>query len=229
MSVEDKLHTVGDAGRYQLLMLALISFTFVLQSVFGLVNVFFTMSSDHYCRVYTNQSYELDSPLKRATIPRTHHENQTVWDSCHMYNVNESMLFDSYLADGTASNMSRFTAMGVHPCDHGWVFDRSSVSNTLVMEFNLVCDGVWLQQLPKSTYAFAGIFGSVIFGPLSDACRNGDHEKQADGTGSPFICLSYLILDESPRWLFQQGKLEETEKLFEKIAKWNKTTYKDKV
>ncbi|XP_070534570.1 organic cation transporter protein-like [Ptychodera flava] len=311
MSVEDILHTVGDTGRYQKLILVLISFTFVLQTLFGLVNVFFTMTSDHYCRVYSNQTYELDSPLKRATIPRTHHENQTTWDSCHMYNMNESMIFDSYLANGTASNRSSFVAMGVHPCDHSWVFDRSSVSNTLVMEFNLVCDRFWLQQLPKSTYAFAGIFGSLIFGPLSDAYGRKPTYfftliialifnllmylattfsmfvicQFLMGIVSPAIynighlivvemvttktrpmalivpslahpicelllagmsyaarsnwriiqlvvllgCLLtipyYWILDESPRWLYQQGRVEETEKLFEKIAKWNKTTY----
>ncbi|XP_070534567.1 beta-alanine transporter-like [Ptychodera flava] len=311
MSVENILHTIGDTGRYQKLMLVVFNFTFALQVLFGVVSVFFSMSSDHYCRVYSNQTYESDSALKRATIPRTHHENQTIWDSCHMYNVNESMIFDSYFADGTTSNRSSFAAMDIRPCYHGWVFDRSSVSNSLVMEFDLVCDKGWLQQLPKSTYALAGIFGSLVFGPLSDAygrkptyyftlitafifnllmylssnitiflvCQfmvgfispaiyNIGHlivvEMVTTNTrpmvlavcslSHPFfqlllagiafaarsdwrkiqlfVLLSctlfipyYFIIDESPRWLFQQGKLEATDKLFEKIAKWNKTTY----
>ncbi|XP_070534566.1 organic cation transporter protein-like [Ptychodera flava] len=311
MSVEDILHTIGDTGRYQKLILVLSNFTFALQSWFGLVSIFFAMSSDHYCRVYSNQTYEPDSPLKRATIPRTYRGNQTTWDSCDMYNVNESMIFDSYFADGTTSNRSSFAAMDIHPCDHGWVFDRSSVSNSLVMEFDLVCDRGWLQQLPKSTYAFAGIFGSLIFGPVSDAygrkptyyftlitalvfnllmylstkiyiflicqfvvgitapaiynighlivvemvtTKNRPMALIVCSFSHPFFELLlagislaarsdwrkiqlfvllnctlfipyYCIIDESPRWLFQKGRLEETEKLFEKIAKWNKTTY----
>ncbi|XP_070534568.1 beta-alanine transporter-like [Ptychodera flava] len=311
MSVEDILHTIGDTGRYQQFMLVLASLTFLPQSWFGQVTTFFAISTDHYCRVYYNQTYEVDSLLKRATIPRTHHGNQTTWDSCHMYNVNESMIFDSYFADGTASNRSSFSAMSVHPCDHGWLFDRSSASNTLVMEFGLVCDKRWLQQLCKSTYSFAGIFGSLIFGPLSDAygrkptyyltliialifnvlmyisttfsmfiicqflmgivspaiynighlivvemvttksrpmvlvvCTLAHpfcelllagiaHAVRSDWgilqlAGSLYCVIFipyYCILDESPRWLFKQGRLEELGRLFEKIAKWNKTTY----
>ena len=37
-----------------------------------------------------------------------------------------------------------------------------------------------------------------------------------------WVCISMLFLPESPRWLVESQNLEEAEKVFRKIAEWNK-------
>ncbi|KAL0830657.1 hypothetical protein ABMA28_002794 [Loxostege sticticalis] len=48
------------------------------------------------------------------------------------------------------------------------IFDRSKYSRTIVMEWNLICDRVWLKDLTQTFFQFGVLSGSLIFGMASD-------------------------------------------------------------
>ncbi|XP_068085602.1 organic cation transporter protein [Anabrus simplex] len=52
-------------------------------------------------------------------------------------------------------------------CDQ-WVYDNSTYENSLVTEFDLVCDEAWLVPTGQSMVMLGDLLGSVVFGILSD-------------------------------------------------------------
>ncbi|CAG9132753.1 unnamed protein product [Plutella xylostella] len=53
------------------------------------------------------------------------------------------------------------------PCDDP-VYDRSVFTNTIVMEWNLICGRQWLVSLTQTLFQLGSLFGSALFGVASD-------------------------------------------------------------
>nr|XP_006825794.1 PREDICTED: organic cation transporter protein-like [Saccoglossus kowalevskii] len=157
MHFDDILPILGEFGRYQKFQLFLICLTSIPISYFLQANTFMSASSDHYCKVYDNQTFHDTSPLKNCTIP--YDADGETWDSCSRYDVNVSMGISPELCSQDS---------GTQDCDNGWVYDRSVYENTVVHEFNLVCNNDWMKQFSKSVVPFGNLFGGIIFGQLSD-------------------------------------------------------------
>ena len=62
---------------------------------------------------------------------------------------------------------------------------------------------------------------------LAFAVRHWQHQQMAIGGFGVVTFLVCLTLPESPRWLAQVGRVEEAEKLMEKIAQSNKRSLND--
>ncbi|XP_078001462.1 organic cation transporter protein-like [Glandiceps talaboti] len=159
---EEVIQTVGPFGRYQ-------KFTFIAIFIIGgstaffqLGNSFYSASADHYCRVYNNQTYTDVSPVKNCTIPYTGNGDDIVWNKCKRYDVhvNASQEVSAEVcfprSDDTLS------------CDQGWIYDKTWYENTVVFEYNLVCDEDWMKALSKSIVPLGNLIGVVMFGQLSD-------------------------------------------------------------
>uniref|UniRef100_A0A8C4N339 Major facilitator superfamily (MFS) profile domain-containing protein n=1 Tax=Eptatretus burgeri TaxID=7764 RepID=A0A8C4N339_EPTBU len=56
----------------------------------------------------------------------------------------------------------------VEPCIHGWEFDSSEFSSTIVTEWNLVCKQQALKQVAQSVYMGGLLAGGVVLGSLAD-------------------------------------------------------------
>ncbi|XP_078001452.1 organic cation transporter protein-like [Glandiceps talaboti] len=157
---DEVLNTVGTFGRYQkfqcFFMINLCGITMLHQ----IGNTFYSASADHYCRVYNNQTYTDISPVKNCTIPYTTNGDDIVWNKCNRYDVNVSQEVSAEVCfprrDDTLS------------CDQGWVYDKTWYENTVVFEYDLVCDDDWMKQLSKSIVPLGNLIGVVTFGQISD-------------------------------------------------------------
>ncbi|XP_070557231.1 organic cation transporter protein-like [Ptychodera flava] len=123
-------------------------------------NTFYSASADHYCKVYHNQTYVDQSPLKNCTIPYSLEGDDISWDKCKRYDVNVSQ----GVSAGVCSPQSDETVS----CDQGWVYDKTWYGSTVVFEYNLVFDNGWMRQLSKSIVPVGNLVGVIIFGQLSD-------------------------------------------------------------
>ncbi|XP_077978547.1 organic cation transporter protein-like [Glandiceps talaboti] len=157
---DEILNTVGTFGRYQkfqcFFMINLCGITMLHQ----IGNTFYSASADHYCRVYNNQTYTDISPVKNCTIPYTTDGDDIVWNKCNRYDVNVSQEISAEVCfPRTNDTLS---------CDQGWVYDKTWYENTVVMEYDLVCDKDWMKQLSKSIVPLGNLIGVVSFGQISD-------------------------------------------------------------
>jgi len=53
-------------------------------------------------------------------------------------------------------------------CSHGYVFDQSMFTETVISEYNLVCDMSYVNVLGTSVYFIGNFFGSLAFGNFAD-------------------------------------------------------------
>ncbi|XP_077865179.1 organic cation transporter protein-like [Saccoglossus kowalevskii] len=157
MQFEEILVILGEFGRYQKIQFFLLFIGTIPLCWVGLAPTFLSASSDHYCRVLPNQTYQDDSPLKNCTIPYTVVDDKVTWNQCNRYNVNI-----------TSSSIQCLPHPNTAPCDDGWVYDKSTYENTVVYEFDLVCEKDWMKQLSKSMVGAGQLFGALIFGQLAD-------------------------------------------------------------
>ncbi|XP_077978580.1 uncharacterized protein LOC144434013 [Glandiceps talaboti] len=159
---EEVLDTVGTFGRYQKLHFAFILLVsgFIIFAQLG--NTFYSASADHYCRVYNNQTYTDVSPVKNCTIPYTMVGDDIVWNKCKRYNVHVNA------SQEVSAEVCFPRSNDTLSCDQGWVYDNTWYENTVVFEYDLVCDNDWMKQLSKSIVPLGNLIGVVVFGQISD-------------------------------------------------------------
>ncbi|XP_070569254.1 solute carrier family 22 member 6-B-like [Ptychodera flava] len=175
MKFEEILTHLGEFGRYQKIQYLLICLIAMPCAYISLQNSFLSASTDHYCRVNDTQTYQETSPVKNFTIPyQVDDQGMIVWSKCERYNVTGL----EYTPDGFAARQQKLE------CDNGWVYDTTTYENTVVQEFDLVCDKDWQKQLSKSIILFGKLMGSLVFGQASDRF----------GRKPTFICALVLTL-----------------------------------
>ncbi|XP_070533075.1 organic cation transporter protein-like [Ptychodera flava] len=156
MKFDDILPKLGEFGRYQKYMYLLICVAAIPSAYFNLANSFLSASSDHYCKVYDNQTYEESSPLKNCTIP---FDSDGLWDKCNRYDINVSSGISKDLCYPRTDTIN---------CDVGWVYDTSTYERTVVHEYDLVCSRNWMSQLSKSIVPLGNLIGALFCGQISD-------------------------------------------------------------
>ncbi|XP_077978568.1 organic cation transporter protein-like [Glandiceps talaboti] len=157
---DELLNTVGAFGRYQKFQCFFLINLCAIPILHQIGNTFYSASADHYCRVHSNQTYTDVSPVKNCTIPYTI-DDDIIWDKCKRYDVNISQEVSAEVCFPRSNDI-------LISCDQGWVYDKTWYENTVVIEYDLVCDEDWLKQLSKSIVPFGNLIGVVSFGQLSD-------------------------------------------------------------
>ncbi|XP_076285497.1 carcinine transporter isoform X1 [Lasioglossum baleicum] len=178
--LDDLLPTVGEFGRYQKKLLWLVCLPACLPCGFCAFNqLFMANTPPHWCRVPGLENLDV-SRRRRLAIPTSQDDNET-YSQCTRYDI-----------DWTAANVSIVmeppsmpnSSWPVVPCDHGWEYEMSEITSSIVIDFDLVCDHAIYPTIGLVALNTGGPIGVYLFGTLND--RIGRRL-------SFFTCLATLI------------------------------------
>ncbi|KAJ9601405.1 hypothetical protein L9F63_000429, partial [Diploptera punctata] len=156
MAYDDILPYLGEFGRYQKRIYFLLCLPAIVCALHKLAGVFLQANVNHRCQL----PYELDNatyniPKMEMVIPWDSTLN--TWSSCRRLDANFTA---DYFHEGVPANKSV-------KCDK-WIYDRSVYESSAVTEYNLVCDNAHFRVMADSLFMLGALFGSIIFGDLSD-------------------------------------------------------------
>ncbi|KAI4474717.1 hypothetical protein M0802_015476 [Mischocyttarus mexicanus] len=173
--LDDLLPIVGEFGRYQKQLLWLVCLPACLPCGFCAFNQLFMADiPPHWCKVPGLENMDI-SRRRRLAIPTSQDDNET-YSQCTRYDVDWTT--------ENASNTRTNSSWSVVPCDHGWEYDTSDITSSIVIDFDLVCERAIYPTIGLVALNTGGPIGVYLFGTLND--RIGRRL-------SFFTCLATLI------------------------------------
>ncbi len=146
MEIEEVLQKhCGEFGRFQVLMLFIISFSHLTAAMHIMQPVFTAYSSEHWCITpvikFSNCSIE---EQKAFAIPKSINDGVPIYDSCTMFKRNYSDVTQDQVCGSSVINSTDH--LQVTACT-SWFYDKSYFSSTIVSSvsshFTIVYDK-WL-------------------------------------------------------------------------------------
>ncbi|KAM4790804.1 solute carrier family 22 member 13-like isoform 2-T2 [Cyanocitta cristata] len=153
----DLLSALGEFGRFQKLLMLLLSLPLLLNPFQMIAQVFMVVEVPHHCDtswVRTVGPNLTEEEQLNLTLPRG---ADGEFEQCSMYSPVDWDL-DSIMAYGLNDTQK---------CSSGWVYP-SEQPPSLLTEFDLVCDRAVLNDVSQSVYMAGLLIGAMIFGILSD-------------------------------------------------------------
>ncbi|NWU02299.1 S22A6 protein, partial [Urocynchramus pylzowi] len=160
MSFVELLSRLGGMGRFQVTYVAALAVPLLMLASHNLLQNFTAGIPEHHCRPRpAANATAADVPLV-VSIPWDGHRRP---QSCRRYVEPQWHLLDvNGSANGTA------TEAATEPCHDGWTYLDGIFTDTIVTEWDLVCDSKKLRQVAQSIYMAGILLGSSLFGILSD-------------------------------------------------------------
>ncbi|XP_075426081.1 solute carrier family 22 member 6-B-like isoform X1 [Ascaphus truei] len=163
MAFQELLVMVGGMGRYQIIHVVLLSLPMLMLASHNLIQNFTAAIPGHRCRL--NGSWEEkaggnfteDLVVLRDFLPM---DSMGKTSTCLRFTSPQPQMLHN-----TTANVS---TIEIESCTDGWVYDRTEFSSTIITKWNLVCDLRRMSQLAQSIYMAGVLFGSIVFGGLSD-------------------------------------------------------------
>ncbi|XP_037088471.1 organic cation transporter protein-like [Pollicipes pollicipes] len=151
---DDVVGAIGEIGRWQVRLILLLSLVGIECGWQVLLINFQAPPADHWCASPTahgNQSQwrHLDPADQRTGVER------------------EPSQCSSYIPDAGGATGATTRNNSTTPCN-AWNYDTSEYSNTIIMEWDLVCERKWLQMLTQATYMIGIMFGVMFWGIAAD-------------------------------------------------------------
>ncbi|XP_060107656.1 solute carrier family 22 member 6-A-like isoform X2 [Heteronotia binoei] len=170
MTFTELLDRLGGTGRFQVLHVTLLVIPLLLTSTHNLLQNFSAAIPEHHCqiRLLGNDTHQ---HANRTLDPKT--EEDLLWisipkdqagklDKCRRFVTPQWHLLHS-----NATN-ANWTQADTEPCHDGWIYDRSIFTNTIIMEWDLVCNLRTRRQMAQSIYMGGVLVGALAFGSLAD-------------------------------------------------------------
>ncbi|XGW23045.1 hypothetical protein V3C99_005356 [Haemonchus contortus] len=148
------LSRVGDFGPYQIVFFFIICLPASLPSAFSAFNQPFVVGSPpHQCRLPSGRD-DLKPQDAYMELSKCFQYNQTQVD---FYRSFTSLPIQSYSDE-----------ISLVPCQSGWQFDNSTYTDSLVTEFNLVCDRQHWVEISTTSFYVGSFIGNFLFGYIAD-------------------------------------------------------------
>uniref|UniRef100_A0A670YSV6 Major facilitator superfamily (MFS) profile domain-containing protein n=1 Tax=Pseudonaja textilis TaxID=8673 RepID=A0A670YSV6_PSETE len=169
MTFADILDNVGGMGRFQRMMVSFLAIPLMMLASHNLLQNFTAGIPQHHCqiRIASNATRQGNgtmgnlgaNQLLRISVPTDANRRP---EQCRRFTAPQWRFLDP---NATLSNE---TVFDTEACEDGWTYDRSLFSNTIVSEWNLVCESRSLRQMAQSLYMAGVLIGSLLIGNLSD-------------------------------------------------------------
>ena len=127
-NVDNLMKAIGNPGRFQVLIFALISINFMIMFPTHLTMIFYAAKTEHHCSVARGQNLT-------DVIPIVIRDNERQWDGCNLYkNGNKTHTI---------------------PCDNGWTYymeerERTIISEVCIFYTHLRCTYQFIKMLVSS-------------------------------------------------------------------------------
>ncbi|XP_063001679.1 solute carrier family 22 member 6-A-like [Elgaria multicarinata webbii] len=169
MGFADILDSLGGMGRFQRMSVAFLAIPLMMLAGHNLLQNFTAGIPGHHCQIritanHTRHAGNITAPLGaehllRISIPM---EGDRRAERCRRFTATQWRLLDPNVTLGND------TTAETEPCVDGWTYDRSVFANTIVSEWDLVCDSRTMRQMAQSIYMAGVLIGSIILGGLAD-------------------------------------------------------------
>ncbi|XP_074861018.1 solute carrier family 22 member 6-A-like isoform X3 [Carettochelys insculpta] len=168
MTFAGLLDSIGGMGRFQIIQVALLAIPMLMTASHHLLQNFSAAVPGHHCQIHvtanttqgTNATHGLSAKdLLRISIPM---DGDWEPEKCHRFVTTQWQLLNP---NATVPNG---TEMETEPCMDGWTYDKSVFTNTIIMEWNLVCNLRTHGQMAQSIYMAGVLVGALVFGSLAD-------------------------------------------------------------
>ncbi|NXI94113.1 S22A7 protein, partial [Psophia crepitans] len=160
MKFEDLLLEVGGFGRFQILILFILCLPRTNLPMHFLLHNFLAATPSHHCAIPHQEAF-VNLTMEEVLLISIPREPDGTFRSCEMFSQPQfHLLLNSSLQPENKSI--------VQHCQHGWVYDHSQFTSTIVTQWDLVCEQRGLNQA-TATFFFIGVtMGAMVFGYLSD-------------------------------------------------------------
>ncbi|XP_055858702.1 beta-alanine transporter [Episyrphus balteatus] len=178
MDFDDVLNEVGSFGLYQKLIICAVLLPAAIPCAFHAYSqLFIAAIPEHWCRIPELEPWTKDygELVKNLSIPVEIVDDTLKYSECKMYARNYSEIV-RYLEYRTPYDLAldKVWDIGdprggrVIDCRNGWHYDTGMYPNTVVSEWDLVCENNFYITLGLSVFGIAGLVGNYIFGYLQD-------------------------------------------------------------
>ncbi|XP_034632508.1 solute carrier family 22 member 6-A-like [Trachemys scripta elegans] len=168
MSFPEVLDHIGGMGRFQVMHVAFLAIPLLMLASHNLLQNFTAGIPEHYCQVrimanYTHHANLTASlpaeDLLRVSIPMDRSQKP---EKCQRFVTTQWQLLNP---NATSTNTIE---LDTEPCVDGWTYDKSLFTDTIITEWDLVCESRTLRQMAQSLYMAGVLVGSAVFGRLGD-------------------------------------------------------------
>uniref|UniRef100_A0A1B6C0H0 Major facilitator superfamily (MFS) profile domain-containing protein n=1 Tax=Clastoptera arizonana TaxID=38151 RepID=A0A1B6C0H0_9HEMI len=178
MDLDDLLPQVGEFGKYQKLLLWLVCLPACIPCGFCAFNQLFMADvPEHWCHV--PELMDLNVDLRKSLAIPTEGSNSS-YSSCSRFAVN----WTSLLEQNDLTELFPNTSWPTEMCMDGWEYDTETVSSSIVISYDLVCNYAIYPTIGLAALNTGGPIGVYMFGLIND--RYGRRL-------SFFLCLTTLI------------------------------------
>ncbi|XP_053891217.1 solute carrier family 22 member 6-A-like [Malaclemys terrapin pileata] len=168
MSFPEVLDHIGGMGRFQVMHVAFLAIPLLMLASHNLLQNFTAGIPEHHCQVRIRANY-----IHHANLTASLPAEDLLWvsipmdrsqkpEKCQWFVTTQWLLLNP---NATSTNTIE---LDIEPCVDGWTYDKRLFTDTIITEWDLVCDSRQLKQMAQSIYMAGVLAGGIIFGSLSD-------------------------------------------------------------